>query len=530
MKNPVLFSLSLLIACTAYPGIQSEIAENTSDVHFTRPLNYNLGETGQKSDVSHHNSTFFDEQNSQQNSREIINLLFDGIKNLKRQNTISTSRTFLTVESYRDKSTPISVFEAFYQANLSNGKSIDDLQLKNGRCAKVITDGQNNHSQFIIGLLKGYDLFDNNNDALRLYSPFNMGKSQSKNKFDIGLAKRHLKNGESFSKIYFRPKTDHPKLCSGFVIINDATKIIKSVELSTSPNNLDGRDGMKDLNVMLSFYFKENPDKQVVFDKINMTYDYKGVHYGQLHSVTTLAEMTFYNYDDKFLLPLCFPPELNSDEEKLLALPYNDQLWTQEYCLIWDKKQANKISQISTEGILINYGSDEINNPHTDCPFIYWSEQNRLNWKDLPGAAITDKNQVIQKNHKENHEHDYKLGFYIIADCNKQGDSIYPSCHTVFYNKNSYFHGERNDVSLEFINLQFDLVESFRRQMHQTICKRGRVIDDMQALKEMYMDYMQRLQEMLQEMSKDVNHGKDLQKMEIWRSRIDRELHKERII
>lgn len=152
----------------------------------------------------------------------VYNLLYRLIKKYREQQTITESKTFLTLSS-SSKGIPIEHIEGFYNSKQNLSKGILDLQIKSGRF------GQNKSFPFYslnnTDILKDFQFFKNSNQILPLY-PGNMTLSSIKGKYVVKMEQCDNCKGDDIS-ISFSPKEIDGKLFLGNILFDSEKLVIK---------------------------------------------------------------------------------------------------------------------------------------------------------------------------------------------------------------------------------------------------------------------------------------------------------------
>jgi hypothetical protein len=444
----------------------------------------------------------------------------------------------MSVETTGNNDKPLEVLESFYQTSHSVGHGIDEMILKNGRFGMVHDEGQYFSSLQTSELYKQFDFFDQKRNSILPKSPLAMSKSRAEKNYIFRLDKiYHSEKGEALAKVDFIPKTDTDQYFSGSGYIDLETRSFRKILFKISQTSripfvpIHDNDRINNVDIEIGFNFREGDEGYLIFDFITLDYSfqYDGSHGSKTFQTKSL--LVFYDYEHPFLKPICHLSGFRTDYEKIMAAPHNKAFWDNNYVFVQTEAMKDHTQYFRNEGIIVNYDDLCASGKPVQNPVKAWSATDKITWDDFlilspeqlnidtPIFSFSPASYSIQEQ--------YKLDFQILLDCNMEGDSMSFCCRTVFNKKSSYYFLERDSLSLEYINLQFDLAESVRRQMAETLCSDRFKTEDMNEIRALYDSYMKRLETMQFKLAKEVDKGKNVDKLAVWKEKVANELAKQ---
>jgi len=469
------------------------------------------------------------DQKTENERNKAANLLFEGMeKSLTGKNTLS-SRSFLSLVTRTGAEQIAEVYEAFYQAHITGSGEIEALELKNGRFVAanpgIIPAG----STPVVSLLENLRIVEKQTCEIYPVSPLSLNKAAFRKKTECHIVDEFTEEEKAYSVVAFHPKNQNDAFFSGEAMVDASSMFVKYLTLNYNQGNgkhtlpeTTSADNPKCREIHYTIHYRPGENGESVPEKIELDYMYEMNISGELTTFQASAVLLFFNFSDPFLMPLCNPDDFAYDEDKIMVLPVSND----EFDFIPEKQNLNVKPATTRETISFGYPD---NNSEEVCPWIYWKPERDITWTDFDADAGHGKNgsKVIRdRSSGKVSGNGFDLCFRIIANCEYFDDSVRASCHTVFNRNKSYYHNERTPEALEFINLQFDLVESFRTRMHQTICKRGNILKDANKLKKTYQDYISRMNDMLDQMASEVELGQNAEMMNVWKERVELEMNR----
>jgi hypothetical protein len=465
-----------------------------------------------------------------------LDIFYKAVKDAKKNKVKRSSRSYLSIETMSDKDVPVEVLEAYYQSDYTIKHGLSDMALKNGRFGIMDQDGQFFSSLQTTKALTNYELFLHARKSYFANSPFAMTKAQGEERFIFNLD-RIIKDTEGLiAEIRFIPRENHKDLFSGVAYISLDDLQLRQIRMhvagsETVPSTpVTSQYTGDEIILDMVLNYKTDSRGEIIYDYIlfNYTYDYEGPE--QAQTMKSEALLVFYDYDHPFILPMCKADKINSDHEKIMAAPYNHYFWDRNSVFETTAAKRDHTDYLLDNGIAVNYESDCLQGISLDNPIKSWSPTSPITWDDFFIKDVSDLEidtpLITWSDHTLAPESDANLDFHIFLDCNMDGDSLYFCCRTVFNRKTSYYFKEKDSTALEYINLQFDMVESVRRKMAESLCKQSFKLDNAEDINLIYKDYMGRLNKMMHAMAKDVHEGKDAIKLAEWRTRVSAELNK----
>ena len=463
-------------------------------------------------------------------------IFYKAVRDAKKNKVKRTSRSFLSIETMSGKGVPFEVLEAYYQTDYTIKHGLSDMAIKNGRFGIMDQDGKFFPSLQATRALTNYELFLHARKSYFASSPFSMTKAQGKERFIFNLNSIIQDAEELIAEIQFMPRENQEDLFSGVTYISLDDLQLRQIKMHVSGSEripltpVSSKTTHEDLGLDMVLNYKENRKGEIIYDYIlfNYTYDYSRPE--QAQTMKSEALLVFYDHEQPFILPLCKADNINNDHEKIMATPFNHYFWDRNSVFETTAAKRDHTDYLLDNGIVVNYDSDCMQSLTLDNPIKSWNPGSPLTWDDFLIKNISDleiDTPLITWSDKSlKPESDVNLDFHIFLDCNMDGDSLYFCCRSVFNRKTSYYLKEKDSLALEYINLQFDMVESVRRKMAESLCKKSFKLENAEDINLIYKDYMGRLNKMMQAVAQDVNQGKDTKKLAEWKSRVSAELNK----
>jgi len=456
----------------------------------------------------------------------------DAMKNRQKR----SARSYLSLETIGSNDVPIEVLEAFYQSDYSIKHGLSDMTLKNGRFGMMDQDGQFFSSLQTTQVLTNYELFLQARKSYYPHSPFSLSKTQGDKKYIFTMDRIIHDRDNLIAVIKFIPKEAESELFGGeaFIGLSDLKfrqikmRIDDTEQVPFAPISPEAKLDKVNLNLVLNF--RQDVKGKIIYDYILFNYDFDYVKSQQSQTMTTEALLVFYDYEHPFLMPLCDASALSTDYEKIMATPFHTYFWDQNYMFAQTTAMKDHTDYFVDNGVVINYedlcvGAKPVNNP-----IKVWNENDPINWDDFLIKDIKDlgvDTPTFTWNYRNINEAEaINLDFNIFLDCNIDGDSLYFCCRTIFNKKSSYYFDDKDSMALEYINLQFNLVESVRRKMAESLCKKRFKLENAQDINLIYQDYMSRLDKMMFAMMKDVQGGDNTDKLAEWKNKVSEDLNK----
>jgi hypothetical protein len=465
-----------------------------------------------------------------------VYIFYKAVKDAKKNRVKRSSRSYLSIETVSGKGVPVEVLEAYYQSDYTIKNGLSDMALKNGRFGMMDQNGQFFSSLQATKALTNYELFLHARKSYFANSPFALTKSQGQERFIFNLKSIIKDTDELIAEIEFIPREEHKDLISGVAYISLDNLQLRQIKMHVSGSGkilftpVSSQTPKEDISLDIVLNYKKDSKGEIIYDYILFDYTYDYTKPQEVQRMTSEALLVFYDYDHPFIMPLCKADKINSDHEKIMAAPYNHYFWDRNSVFETTAAKRDHTDYLLDNGIVVNYENDCLQSVTLDNPIKSWDPNSPITWddfliKDARDLEI-DTPLITWSDNSLKPESDVNLDFHIFLDCNMDGDSLYFCCRTVFNRKTSYYLKEKDSIALEYINLQFDMVESVRRKMAESLCKKSFKLENAEDINLIYKDYMGRLNKMMHAMTRDVNEGNDLIKLTEWRTKVSAELNK----
>lgn len=414
----------------------------------------------------------------------LINNNSDALYNLIeicKKNTsefITNSKAYYGLKSYYDTS-QVELVEGFYNIKI-HGNDIEYMKLKAGRYALKPENEfffTSISSSRAITLLKLYD-----ETKYFPYSPLNLAKKQSKEKFKLSLTKKYaLENKDTIYVIDYTPKEISGLYFSGKLWINNTQKKIIKVNLICDsciqhpflPVNTTDSIINVGLNINKTF---SDFNTHIIFNHIDFDYTitYKrkpGQRDEKQYNIASKAILYAYDFSKEFNLPnFEFQNPLLNDYRKINSIPYNTFFWkynneykTNDLHLENEKYFASKnhLSNLNFEKTSNNLDVD-----FKEKPYVPWAYSRITLSKSTidttyPGYLINQDNNR------------YKIAIKIFSDYNKYNDSINILTTTLLDLSETFYLGKLNDNVECFLNIYFDLCEIERLKLEKKLSRKN---------------------------------------------------------
>lgn len=465
-----------------------------------------------------------------------LNIFYSAVKNAMHNKQKRSARSYLSLETIGKGDVPVEVLEAFYQSDYSIKKGLSDMTLKNGRFGMMDQEGRYFSSLQTTMVLTNYELFLQARKSYFPHSPFSISKSQGDHQFIFTLDRVIHDRDELIAVIEFIPKAGSNELFKGEAYIGMEDLQFRQIKMHIDnaeqvpfePITPNASLDKVVLDMVLNF--RKDKTGEIIYDYILFNYGFNYVKPGQIQPMSTEALLVFYDYEHPFLMPLCNSNNLDTDYEKIMATPFHHYFWDQNYVFAQTAAMKDHTDYFIDNGVVVNYEDLCTRNKPVNNPIKVWDANRPIKWDDFLIKEMNDLNidtPTFTWNYRNiNPEEAVNLDFNIFLDCNIDGDSLYFCCRSVFNRKTSYYFDKKDSLALEYINLQFNLVESVRRKMAESLCKMRFNIDNAEDINIIYQDYMSRLDKMMFAMMKDVQRGQNQVKLAEWKNKVSADLIK----
>lgn len=436
---------------------------------------------------------------------KLYNLIIACKKNLSKMDK-SESRAFLSLESYSDQ-VPLEMIQAYYNAEI-NSNGINDLKLKTGRIGLSPQDNQYFVSLGTTNVLLRSKLLYSKKNKLPL-SPLQVSKRKLKKLYRIKFVS--MENG--LHKYNLVPKKIKEQLFEAFLYIDKVKERIHRIEyivddLIQSPFvPINQTDSIDSINIKIAYNYEYN-DTKGKLDNIEMKYNF--LYQNQVAERKINSHCLLLLYDDKslFKIPLgTFNSNSSSDYEKITYQPFNRLFWENNEVICPDKQAVENERFFQKNGVLLNFDSLEHNNEKLKSKIIFW-DRKRIFLDQINGEFNynVSANTLLDYHNLTTLSDHYNLVANIYLDQNEFNDSTHYDLKTIINLDESFYHLKKNNSTLCFINLYFDIIEVHKRKLEHKLSQHKWSEKQVDSI---YFDVQEKLNNYLKEFIKDVDYGKN---------------------
>ena len=310
-------------------------------------------------------------------------------------------------------------------------------------------------------------------------NPFAMKAAELKKKYLIDIVEvLSSDEGDTIWMVSFEPARNQDDLFSGKAWLLPQKKKLLRIQLlclncQTHPFiPLTDADSISSVNISVNRTFKIY-ESGIMIDHSDFRLD--GVYNSRYKSgapytypIHTEAILYAYDPSSAFYVPKFeFPDSAISDYSKIFAFPTITSFWAQQKPhQLNDQLMANeKFLNDSTtllNGKWTNRGSKGKERIFT-TPYTHWSEKRTMLNTD---KVIAKTNYSIDQ---QLPEEKYHLEVKIFMDLNRDGETLEVTTATILDPYATFFNFPSDSISNCFINLYFDLCESYRRKFQSQV-------------------------------------------------------------
>lgn len=432
-------------------------------------------------------------------------------KSLKTENDRCISKAYFYVNSsYNDQ--PIESTESFYNATFSN-TGIERLTFKNGQSYLAMTEDNGyyinldlSRAMMEINLTKNMRVFP--------YNPFQLSKRKLKKKYVLSLDHKT----KAHTKIEFTPRKASSKYFSGSITIDNENFAVLEVMLNNKGAKSDVFKGIGDtyikaIDYSIKYsYYKD--DRSTTLNNILLSYqaniaNSQGSNYG----VKTESFVHLYDRYSPFIAPyINYPAKV--EDYRLFTLPPDTVIWAE---LVRQNGVKLSLDQINKRNMVIAHGNNFNNifyqgNPLFARNYQHWSADNRLLIKtskpSVPFGGVFNNNFLSD-------ELNIKTILYLDIIPSEYGFVFETSAILDVYNSFNYL--ENTPEVLAYVNIYFDLVEMYRRELEN---KLNKGLKTKKELENLYADIKSRMEKDQYEYMRAAFVGKNLMELSKWNYRV----------
>jgi hypothetical protein len=424
----------------------------------------------------------------------------------KKNLRTATAKSYLFVESKSDDKT-IEMLEGYYNGSYK-GYDVKELDLKAGRIGVSPTDQNFVVSTETSKAILKHTLFEES--SLFPDNPFCLKKRKLIKSYRLLLQSKYLdKANHTIYEIRFLPRDNKSAFFEGKVWIDSNSTDLLRIELlaenaTVHPFTTHGSArSIENLTLSVNKEF-EAQDKDLFISLVDFNYSYQ-MHSlnGRFYDIETNALLSAFDFQSAYDLPFFeLEDAIYQDYSEISAFPKNDFFWNNSFNFQLRKESTRVQDFIENEAKLTNVNMFRPNayqdKGFMDCEYVQWS-LNRIMLKPrpIPTDNFSRSNRISYESNK------YSLSVQIFMDVNESNDSLHVLTSTVFDPFNSYFFVEINGASLAFLNMFFDFVEVYRRELHDKLSQ-------LSSKEEVIFEYnkaMTDLENLSFNFQKDCQHG-----------------------
>lgn len=468
-------------------------------------------------------------------------------KNVARNNEIA--QTYMEMQSFQDTK-QLEYFQGYYNGQF-DGYEIDDLVLKTARFGVQKTQNMAFLSQETSKAMYKQDFFEDND--LFPDTPFGLNRRKLVKKFKLTLnAKYREQNGDITYVVAFNPKTDSLSAFSGKAWIDSTTNILTKVEFTIanaskfpfSPIHKGGTLEQANLRIAKTY---DRTDKGVRLSSMDFNYDFvfdpngfydvnslkiykerptdPSIHYRPLptYHIRTEAVLAAYNYENSFFIPkFDFADPEFADYRRMIAYGDYRVFWNcynrfrvgrseEKEQFLDDPKTVKhnglfKKSQISSVGMY-------------EFPYRHWSKKRVYMRENVDSTSAAETENAFEGNSINARK--YHLEAQIFFEVDSLCDSLRYRTKTIFDPFQSFYNFEQTPRSVAFINVYFDLMEIYRRQL---VTKLEAAEHSEKIWTRIYFEHLEEIYWKNRAYFKEVDRGTNEESFQKWNAFVQKEL------
>ncbi len=443
---------------------------------------------------------------------EESDFLYELIQSCKKTKTshLDTAKTYFLLKT-KHENKEVEHMEAYYNG-IYQSYDLLELQLKKARVAlDTISENRffvSQETSKVIGLIKTFE-----NSPYFPVQALELNKKELKKRYQLDyLSSFRNEKGHLIYEIEAKPKKE------GFytrILINMDRKFFEKVKLiynnaGNSPfKPIWESDELEkiDFEIEKTFFQKNG----IVFPKsIHFFYDLTYINsLKKSYRIHTEAVLYPYDYDTSFNLPHFDFKNIPSDYSKVFGLPYDTNFWqfNEEFKLNAEQEENPANWMIETPKYFKNRLEESKYQP-------WKGEKNRILLRNLD--PIVENNLGYPKNAAIKTDlYNLKVQWYF--DYNYMNDSLYIQLYSIFDPFQSFYKLDIDNTTLAYINMYFDLYETYRRQLELEL-------NSSKSINLLFSRRLKEMEQLIEKFNKEVQRGENLNQMLFWNNIILNEL------
>lgn len=463
-------------------------------------------------------------------------------KEILKDHVRQVAKVYYGLET-RTHDQPVELLECYYNG-YTNGPFIDHLALKNGRIGLAGVDNRYFLSLNTSKAITGMSLVVSNSHFPAI--PLQYGAREMKKYFSLSMAY----NDEHTYRINFTGRGSRQECFTGNAWIDRVSFELLKIELEVQNSSrypfipIFPCDSISNVNLYISQTFRHNADS-LFPDHISFGYSFT---YKSVRDTPTIAVRSviireleskgviyFYDYGQPFILPFFKYDNDYDDYRKISIIPYNEFFWKNADPLLLTEKQKQDLGFMTNEGYLVNYregnfGNDFLKSDQGDSAlnllksgfyenyYTFWSSESRIRLN-----RQTEQNEVYSGDRLIGSipSNLYRLKVQVFLDVTIAGDSLDTRSYTVFDAAETFYHLPEEPWTNAFLNIYFDICEIERRKMQKELDS-GR--HSLQEVEEIYNRTNENIDIITKEYQKEVQTGRNTEKLAKWNKYVQDEL------
>jgi hypothetical protein len=385
----------------------------------------------------------------------------------KKYPDVHTSKAYFQLETSVDDEI-VELIESYYNADIE-GYDLKDLKIKNGRLGLKFMNGRAYLSGESSRAMQLFSFFDRNEYFPQ--TPLNTKSSQIRKHFSIEVVRRyHDENNREVVVMNFNPKVELKKCFSGKIWIDVAAECVLRMDVHIADAEIypfmslweEDSIAKVGMDISRSFHLvNESP----VFDHLDFNYTLNYKSRGAIdYIVRSKALLHFYDSEDPFKLPYFkFRKDRMGDYRNINAIPPQPEFWqdSSQFRMEINRKRNDLFfsdSTVFSHDDLFRFNRKEKKGLYEN-PYMHWNG-NRIRLREyIPDSTNMDPR------YPQFPRDQYKLSVQLFLDEIEIGDSLQFVTSTVFDPYESYYNLPSDQKAQCFINMYFDLAESWRRML-----------------------------------------------------------------
>lgn len=433
-------------------------------------------------------------QYAKENKKQIVDLLYSLIRKYRKIDTIIKSKAYISLRSSA-RNSPIEQIEGFYNSSQNLSLGIKDLEVKSGRFSQnrefAFYSIHNTH------ILTDFELFRIHEQILPLY-PGNMNLQSIKSKYIIEESGCNKCSANDII-ISFTPKKMNGKYFSGHFLFDKKNLVVKKIELKINDPLIEALSSIVSKDVIspkyLGLNILFNPLDLEKIQSLDFAFKMNYNNGASTEYISSKSFLYFYDYGKQFNeVYYTNKIDFNNDYDKIIAQQSSTDFWKLNYQFPKSFEEQNSHIFMKKYGYMVNYSSTIPANyiKYINPSVLVWNKDKRIEWKSIKEKKQKEKKGINSYDYfykgkvqaadqegrsvsdsrfgkKVKRKKDEKLTFSYVVDNYKNDDENIYLTKTIFDRNSSYYNKEISRHKLIYINIIFDIYESYRQGLQSQI-------------------------------------------------------------